>query len=330
MKKVLFVCMLFSAVAFNEEKDIFFMGNYEGTFRSKNQSRGTMFAKVIAEGENSYRAVIRVGPDKKSSLGGILKGKKETDRVNLKGRIDIDYDTGGAFFVNAFVENGEIMGNYSGGDETGTIQLNRIQKQPPTLGKRPPQNALVLFDGSNVDNWQSKSGGGPTWEILAPDILQVRKGSIVTKELFKDCYLHLEFRTPFMPNKKGQKRGNSGVYLQGLYEIQILDSFGLSGKDNECGGIYKIAKPLQNACLPPLEWQTYDITFRAAKFNDGRKVKNARITVYHNGELIHDETELPKPNGGALSSDESQPGGLMLQDHNDPVQFRNIWLQRLD
>jgi hypothetical protein len=165
---------------------------------------------------------------------------------------------------------------------------------------------------------------------LKPDILEVRKGSIVTKESFSDFFMHLEFRTPFFPNKSGQKRGNSVVYLQGRYEVQVLDSFDLSGDNNECGGIYKIAKPLQNACLPPLEWQTYDITFHTAKFNEKKKVKDAIVTIYHNGILIHDEAKIPKPTGGAISRDELQPSGIMLQDHKDPVQYRNIWIKRLN
>ena len=125
----------------------------------------------------------------------------------------------------------------------------------------------------------------------------------------------------------GQGRGNSGVYLQARYELQVLDSYGLDGADNECGGIYKIARPSANMCLPPLEWQTYDISFRAARFDDaGNKTESARITVKHNGAIIHEDLELPKITGGAFAADESKPGGLMLQDHGNPVRFRNIWV----
>jgi hypothetical protein len=157
-----------------------------------------------------------------------------------------------------------------------------------------------------------------------------RTGSIISRQKFGNFKLHLEFRTPFMPEAREQKRGNSGVYLQGRYEVQILDSYGLEGKDNECGGIYKVAPPLVNAAAPPLQWQTYDITFCAPKFDaDGKKIANARITALHNGIKIHDNTQVPGPTGFPPDSSESKTGAISLQDHGDKVQFRNIWLVEL-
>jgi hypothetical protein len=133
-----------------------------------------------------------------------------------------------------------------------------------------------------------------------------------------------------MPGKKGQARGNSGVYLLGRYEVQVLDSFGLETRDNECGGIYKIATPKTNASLPPLEWQTYDIVMRAPKFNDqGEKTQNAVIAVKHNGIVIHDNVELPGMTGGSVSDKEAPKGILFLQDHGNKVQYRNIWFKPL-
>ena len=158
--------------------------------------------------------------------------------------------------------------------------------------------------------------------------MQVNKGSIMTRrKIDGHVKLHVEFRVPYMPKATGQGRGNSGVYLQGRYEVQVLDSYGLDSKDNDCGGIYGIAKPLVNACKAPTVWQSYDVDFHAPKFVDGKKAEPGRISVVHNGIKIHDDVKLTKDNTTAgLGGDPSTPGPIMLQDHGNPVQFRNIWL----
>jgi hypothetical protein len=149
---------------------------------------------------------------------------------------------------------------------------------------------------------------------------------VETNAKFGDHQLHLEFRLPFMPYARGQGRGNSGMYVQGRYECQILDSFGLDGANNECGGIYKIAKPNVNMCLPPLVWQTYDVDFTAARYDDaGKKIKNARVTILHNGVKIHDDLELPNGTPGKHPEGPG-PDILYLQGHGNPVVFRNIWV----
>jgi hypothetical protein len=133
---------------------------------------------------------------------------------------------------------------------------------------------------------------------------------------------------PYMPEARGQGRGNSGLYLQGRYEVQMLDSFGLEGKDNECGGLYKIAAPKVNMCLPPLTWQTYDVDFAAAKFDsEGKKTVNAMITVRHNGVVIHEDQELPDATHAAPNKEENKPGPVYLQNHGNPVRYRNIWVK---
>jgi hypothetical protein len=149
---------------------------------------------------------------------------------------------------------------------------------------------------------------------------------VTSKQLFQGFTLHVEFRTPFMPQARGQGRGNSGFYAQGRYEVQILDSFGLKGENNECGGIYGIARPKVNACLPPLAWQTYDVEFTAAEYQNGQKTKPARMTVRHNGVLIHEGVELPKATTAAPVKEGPEPGPIYLQNHGNPVRFRNIWL----
>jgi len=161
-----------------------------------------------------------------------------------------------------------------------------------------------------------------------------KSGSIMTQRDFKDFMLHAEFKTPVLPeNIKGQGRGNSGIYIQQRYEIQILDSFGLEPKNNECASIYTFKAPDQNVCAKPGEWQSYDILFRAARYDekDGKpvKVKNARITVFHNGVLVHNDVEVPNKTG-AGQPEGPQPRPILLQDHDNAVSFRNLWIVPLD
>jgi len=236
-----------------------------------------------------------------------------------------------ASFWTGHLENGVLQGTIAG-QKNGEFRLTQFQRPSPTLGKPAPAKAVVLFDGKNLDAWTTADGQGEVkWKIVEGDAMEVNGGNIKTKEKFGDHRLHLEFRTPYMPTSFGQGRGNSGVYLHARYEIQVLDSYGLSGEDNECGGIYQISKPAVNMCFPPLQWQAYDVTFFAPRFNkEGRKVANARLTVIHNGVTIHDNLELPKVTGGAISEQETTADSLLLQDHGNAVQFRNIWVQKLD
>ena len=168
------------------------------------------------------------------------------------------------------------------GDVEGVLE--KVTRQSPTLGAAPPAGAVVLFDGSSADAFE----GG---KLLEGGLLAVGCDS---KQGFGDHRLHLEFRTPFQPAARGQGRGNSGVYVQGRYECQVLDSFGLAGKQNECGGVYSISDPIVNACLPPGQWQTYDIQFTAAKWRGLEKVADARMTVHLNGILVHDDLALTR------------------------------------
>jgi hypothetical protein len=144
--------------------------------------------------------------------------------------------------------------------------------------------------------------------------------------LFRDFQLHAEFLVPYMPRSDSQARGNSGIYLHSRYEIQILDTFGRAGLANECGGIYKQRAPDVNMAFPPLSWQTYDITFYAARFNAcGQKCRSARVTVLHNGVKIHDNVEITAKTG-AGEPEGPQVLPIKLQFHGNPIQFRNIWL----
>lgn len=198
--------------------------------------------------------------------------------------------------------------------------LLKVTRKSPTMGAKPPRGATVLFPGASTQQWVAAIQ-------TAEGLLQPAAGSrgALTKQTFGDVALHLEFRTPFMPDARGQGRGNSGVYLQNRYEVQILDSFGLEGEDNECGGLYKIRQPRVNMCFPPLAWQTYDIDFTAARYKGQDKVQNARITVKHNGVVIQENVELPAASAGG-DPEGPEPGPLQLQWHGNPVVYRNIWI----
>lgn len=284
-------------------------GEYEGTIGEK-----TKFgAQVVALGDGKFDVVLLQkglpGGPKDAAWDGktrvMLKGETKEGVVEL---------TGTNF--KGTIKDGVLSGT---AEENVKYEGKKVERKSPTLGEKPPAGAIVLFDGTNLDAWQ-------TGELSEGKLLGVKKGAGArTKQKFEDFILHLEFRTPYMPKSRGQGRGNSGMYLVDQYECQVLDSFGLSGENNECGGIYQVAKPNVNMCFPPLSWQTYDVDFRCARFDAaGKKTEDAVVTIKHNGFVIHDKLTLkPTPGGG---QNEEKPGALFLQDHGDPVRFRNIWI----
>ncbi len=473
-----------------------FIGDYEGTLISSTGEESNLSAQVIAYEDGKYQVNLLSGFDSREPVIAVLQGQLNGKKVNLTGVSD-----DGSQWL-ATIEGSHFTGKQSSENKSGSFNLTHIFRLSPNLNKQAPDDAIVLFDGTNLDQWQhvpdavgcinlsrqfgSKKGvvylkseiwsekaasfvlelgsndaikvwlnekellsryvlrgaapaqekvgirllegwnslllkitnAGGSWgtfvrivdengkttdsifekdesspdgksnkdliakeyyltsfylagpyleEGMKPEELfknpfppeknphaeikwqkhifrnvdysakwSLKKGffevfpgsgSLISKKQFSDFKLHLEFRSPFMPEEKEQGRGNSGVYLQGFYEVQVLDSYGLEGADNECGGIYKTARPLVNMCAPPMQWQSYDITFRAPRFNDkNKKMENARLTVNHNGTLIHDDIKIPNPTGGSIAADIRKSGGIMLQDHSDKVQYRNIWL----
>ena len=204
-------------------------------------------------------------------------------------------------------------------DSSGTAvgQVGKIRRASTTLGATPPAGAQVLFDGTNVDSFE----GG---KITPEGLLDV--GGL-TKTLVNDFRLHLEFRLPYMPYARDQGRANSGVYIQRRYEVQILDSFGLEPVFNGCAALYRQQIPDLNMSFPPLQWQTYDIFFNAARWDEaGQKTADAQITVYHNGVAVHKDRVVPTKTG-AGQKEAPTPGPILLQDHGNPIRYRNVWLQ---
>jgi len=492
-----------------------FMGDWQGSWTMA-EGTGTgsesLAAQVIALGKGKYRLILLNQFDTKAPPIAKLEGQREDAEVRFAGRVKRE---GSESDIQAAIKDGKLTGTMKGNNNEGKyvsvdFALEKVYRVSPTLGAKPPAGAIVLFDGTNFDQWEhvgtfvgrigiaefvgghdnaaaylrcrvwadkkrqavlelgsddgvkvwlngelvheknigrplkpgedaeqvtlkaewndlllkvTNGGGGweacvclvdkdgnllkgvresvsiassdtgtdtyynrnggflTFWRIAGPyqeqgknfkalfdvafepekpnakDVqwkevnlnkVQTDKvrwklvdgtmqvvsgaGSIVTKRKFKDFKLHLEFRTSFMPAARGQSRGNSGVYLQGRYEVQILDSYGLKARHNECGGVYEIGTPLVNMCAPPLQWQTYDITFQAPRFDAaGKKVSDAQVSVVHNGVTIHDNLVVPRPTTLALDNNVSEPGGICLQDHGNEVQFRNIWLvERFD
>ncbi len=198
-----------------------------------------------------------------------------------------------------------------------------------SLGAKPPEGAVILFDGTSLDGWVKTDGTTPAKWPAADGNVTVGKGSIMTRKRFANFQLHLEFNVPYMPKAHGQGRGNSGVYLGGIYEVQVLDSYGLKLGNDDCGAIYKQIVPAANVCKPPLQWQTYDITFHKAVVDAGKVVKKARVTVIHNGVTTIDNAEISITPGG-IKLPEGEDGPILLQDHGDPVEYRNLWIKPLD
>lgn len=191
----------------------------------------------------------------------------------------------------------------------------------------PPENAVVLFGGQDVSNWTTRDGRQAGWKV-EDGVLHVVPGTgdIMTNQRMTDFYLHLEFRCPDMPEASGQAKGNSGVFLQGRYEIQVLDSYGWQRPGmGDCGAIYNQFAPLVNACRAAMDWQTYDVAFRAPRAGDA----GPSLTVVHNGQVIHNNAQLPGTTGAAIDEEILEPGPLLVQDHRDLVAYRNIWIVEL-
>ena len=191
-----------------------------------------------------------------------------------------------------------------------------------------PSDAIVLFDGKDLSQWVRCGSNDPASWKVENGYMQVRGGNIRSKQEFGDHQLHVEFWLPVMSGASGQGRANSGVYVQGSYEIQVLDSYGLKSGGGDCGAIYGVAAPMVNACRPPEHWQSYDIFFRAPRFDSNvAKTANARVSVLQNGVWIHVNVEVPGPTLASMPRDVKTPGPLMLQDHGNPVRYRNVWIR---
>lgn len=337
--------ILFGCVASVGAKDVFTSATdselpvdfkIQGEYAGQADSGAKFGCQVIALGKGAFQAVVLPG-----GLPGA--GWDGQQKILMDGRLDGDkakfepaagnkkYLAGSPAEFSATSKNppagqkpftatadGTTL---AGKTDTGeSFKLSKTTRQSPSMGAAAPSGALVLFDGTGTAEW---SGGRVDADTK---LLNTDGKDIVTKKKFSNYTMHVEFMLPFRPDARGQGRGNSGFYQVDHYEVQVLDSFGLDGKNNECGGVYTKAEPKVNMCLPPLVWQTYDVEFTNAVQEDGKKVKNARMTLKHNGVVIHEDLEITGPTGGHRNDPEGTPGPIKLQGHGNPLQYRNVWI----
>lgn len=285
-----------------EDPDFWVQGEYMD-YVSRSNGKPKLGIQVIALGKGQFRAVWRNG-----GLPGDGWDKIELpplDSEMVDGLVTFKSDD-----QTATIKDGTLSVTSRG---TAIAKLRRVGRKSPTLDAKPPNRSVVLFGGTNADQFEN---GRMTKDGL------LRQGA-TSKFKHQSGTLHIEFQIPFGPLVPS--RGNSGVYLQSRFEVQMLDSFGLKPHNHECGGIPSIKEPDINMSFPPLSWQTYDIDFTAAQFTNGQKTKNARMTVRHNGVVVHDNVELPHATTSSPLPEGPEPGPINLQDHNSEVRYRNIW-----
>lgn len=217
------------------------------------------------------------------------------------------------------------------GNSTTQPQPPRVVSPGAMTPVAPPSDAVVLFAGESLAEWSRADGSDAGWKVEDGSmVVAAGAGNILSRRRFGDAQVHVEFMIPVVAGE-GQDRGNSGVYIQGRYEVQVLDSYQNQTYPNgQCGAIYGQHAPLVNASRPPGQWQTFDIIYRAPSFDDGGKRSvPATMTVLHNGVLIHNHVSLEGPTGGSMSPESAEAGPILLQDHAHPVRYRNIWVRPL-
>ena len=296
------------------------VGDYVGTLNTGGKDVAAE-ANVVRE-DPSYRIVLRAPAAGEKFAWVDLPGKGDASKVTFSGGDDAWTGT---------IENGQLKAE----SKAGKVDLKFTVKKSPTELQKPPAGAVVLLayeEGKKSDTaaWTQLKGEPCQWVAMDDGSIQVKGGDIKSKQTFGDFQMHAEFRIPFEPTGKGQGRGNSGIFLHDVYEMQVLDSYGIKPEAHQCGAIYPQTAPLVNACFPPGSWQTYEFTFRAPRFDaDGKKIKDATVTTVQNGVKVQENTDIKAPTGSAKSRPEVKAGPIRLQDHQHPVRFRNIWIVEL-
>ncbi len=291
-------------------------GEYVGDVTAADGTKRKLAVQVVALGSSAYKAVFLTGGLPNEGWDGAARLEVKGRTVERKTSFDGEY--------KGSTEKGDVLvGETAKGEK---FELKKVFRSSPTMGMKPPDGAVMLFDGTDtglldrcaIDDRKllralvpvgGTSGYGPA-----------------TKKKYQDFSMHIEFLIPFVPEGTIGERGNSGVYMQERYEIQIIDSFGSPLDPHECGGIYRQTAELINMTFPPLSWQTYEIDFHAAQFDaDGKKTQNATVSVTHNGVRVHANAEITNKTG-AGKPEGPEPMSVMLQSHGYPVLFRNWWI----
>ncbi|MEO0453302.1 MAG: DUF1080 domain-containing protein [Verrucomicrobiota bacterium] len=312
-----------------------YMGMWAGEWvhppqKSSWQNNPSLVARVVGLGGDRYEVQLLDAFHRRTPPIVSAEFEADSDQLSIQ--------KGDWFFeITADSLTGGITDKKHGKVE---FKLEKTTLASPTLGKAAPEGAITLLEGNSLEQWMHRPDKEPTWKISEDGIMTVypkksgnkKGGDLFTRQKFLDCELHLEFKLPYLPKARGQDRSNSGIFFQNIYEVQILDSFGFESGWRECGALYKVSPSKVNASAPPGEWQTYDITFKAARMNqDGIITENPRITVRHNGILIHHDQEIPEITSntekGRKQTHLTQPGSFKIQDHGQAIEFRNIWIK---
>lgn len=316
-----------------------FVGDWRGSWvdaaENYHKKSPQLTAQVIGMGDDSYQVIFRGEYQRRATpifqaLGYYRDGAIRIEEKDFSCVVTDTLITGkGLYLSKAPVK----------------FSLEKFVPESATMGRPAPEGAIVLFDGTDLSQWMHVKNGqelDPTWVIKngsleTVPVKEVKEagGDLRTRETFGSCEIHIEFWLPYEPHNRGQGRANSGIFINDVYEVQILDSYGLVGDWTESGALYKVSPPKVNRAFPPGTWQTFDIVYTAPKYDaSGDLLENAFMIVRHNGELIHNHQELFEVTyfvqSIRLAPPPSAPGHIILQDHGHRIRFRNIWVKPLD
>lgn len=315
-----------------------FMGDWSGEWTNPKggyyRNSFKLMARVVGKGDDTYEVQFVEEFDKRIRPYLVATARPQGNRLVMQSGDWKATFSNGVCKGSGIPIAGELM----------EFELKKIQRVSPTMGKAPPADAIVLYDGSSLDAWKmgSDSGKGASWKIekngdltsVPADPGSRERNNLYTKSDFEACRLHLEFKVPYEPENRFQHRANSGVFFQNTYEVQILDSYGNTGSWDDVGAIYKVSPPRVNASYPPGEWQTLDIEYHPAVFNLGGTLQTPpTITVYLNGVVVQKDQPITSPTSHGWKGRQVAPkyvtGPVWLQDHGHQISFRNIWIQEL-